>query len=277
MTAVRGHVRVIVDPTRSLRYAPVEAAMVAASLAGRDVEVLGPESVTEEGAEQAARSADILHVVGHGTFTDASPYRSAMYLSPAAGSDGLWIVADVLAKVDAPAGRLAVLSGCETGRVRPNIVSEDISLPSAFLAAGFAAVVASRWAVDDLSTSLLMADLYARWLQGGITIARALAESTDWLRQLERDTAAILVAGLPSAVGAPAHPAGTAVEYVDAAAALRAGAPFPFEQPEHWAAFYVAGDGAITAGGADPRIPSAGGTRSRAIRGRPRTTSISAA
>ena len=50
-------------------------------------------------------------------------------------------------QVEAPAGRLAVLSGCETGRSRPNLGSEEVSLPAAFLAAGYAAVVGSRWAV----------------------------------------------------------------------------------------------------------------------------------
>jgi CHAT domain-containing protein/tetratricopeptide (TPR) repeat protein len=229
MREVRGNVEVVLDPTRTLTFAPAEAAAVALACAAQDVHVVGPGDVQPEAVTGAARRADLLHVIAHGSFADRSPYRSGMDL----GADVPWTVADVRTDLDAPAGRVAVLSGCETGRAAPNIVSEEVSLPAAFLAAGFAAVVGSRWAVDDRSTALLMGELHRRWHAGGVSIASALDGATAWLRQLDGKDAARL----------SDDPGGD-----DAGAR-------PFAAAEHWAAFFVAGDGGITADGPDRRVP----------------------
>ena len=61
----------------------------------------------------------------------------------------VWTNADIFGDVLADSGLLAVLSGCESGQTQPNLVNEEVSLPAAFLAAGFRAVVATRWAVHD--------------------------------------------------------------------------------------------------------------------------------
>jgi CHAT domain-containing protein len=139
----------------------------------------------------------------------------------------------VLSDLDAPAGRVAVLSGCETGRAAPNIVSEEVSLPAAFLSGGLAAVAGSRWAVDDRSTALLMGELHRRWYAGGVSIASALDGATAWLRELDGADAARL-SDDPGGGDVDAH---------------------PFAAAEYWAAFFVAGDGAITADGPDRRVP----------------------
>ena len=41
----------------------------------------------------------------------------------------------------------------------------------------------------------------------------------------------------------------------DAAAVIATGSEHPFSNPDYWAAFFVAGDGAITSDGADVRVP----------------------
>ena len=198
-------------------------------------------------------------MIGHGTFDDRSPYHSGMYLGREIHSDALWTTAEVFSKVEAPAGRLAVLSGCETGRTRPNLVSEEVSLPAALIAGGFAAVLGSRWPVDDLSTTLLMSTFYRRWFRGGIGVCQALRESVAWLCTLGREEAAAIVRSLPVQLKETLPEKAEQLKPVclDAAVAIEAGPAQPFGSPEYWAAFFVAGDGSLTADGKDPRVPVA--------------------
>ena len=70
-------------------------------------------------------------------------------------------LADVVARSDLGASRLAILSACETGltdiRRAPD---EYLGLPAGFLRAGAPAVVSTLWAVNDFSTMLLMERFY---------------------------------------------------------------------------------------------------------------------
>jgi tetratricopeptide (TPR) repeat protein len=258
MTEVRGKALLVVDPTRTLRFAPMEAAVVVQSLSGRDVTVLDQAEVAKEDIRRAAGRVEILHLIGHGTFDDQSPYRSGMYLNRAMDADALWTNAEIFSDVEAVAGRVAVLSGCETARTRPNLVSEEVSLPAALVAAGYSAVIGSRWPVDDLSTTLLMNTFYERWLVGGMSLAKALSDSSTWLRDLGRDEAVTLVGSLPERLGTalPDRQEELAAISRDAVASLRDAEERPFEYPDLWAAFYVVGDGSITADGTDRRMPT---------------------
>jgi CHAT domain-containing protein len=93
------------------------------------------------------------------------------------------ILADVLSDLDLRAARLAVLSACETGltdtRQSPD---EYIGLPAGFLQAGAPAVISTLWAVDDLSTWLLMERFYRSHLQDHVAPAIALCQAQIWLR-----------------------------------------------------------------------------------------------
>jgi CHAT domain-containing protein len=75
------------------------------------------------------------------------------------------------------------LSACETGltdiRQSPD---EYLGLPAGFLQAGAPAVVSSLWAVDDLSTALLMGEFYHRLLMKNQAPALALRGAQLWLR-----------------------------------------------------------------------------------------------
>jgi len=258
MQSARGHVMVIVDPSRDLDFAPLEGAMVAAAHRTRQLEVLDQDRLEAASLARVCGQVDVLHVIGHGRFDDASPYRSGVAIGPLDAADTLWSNGDIFSDVETPAGRLAVLSGCETGQTRPNLVSEEVSLPAAFIAAGYAAVVASRWAVDDLSATLMMAELHRRWNAGGTSVAAALTASRCWLRDMSRDDARTLVAGLADTA------AGALLARADDCRRLCAGAlelleqegERPFANPLYWAAFFVAGDGAIAADSVDPRVPA---------------------
>lgn len=241
---------IVIDPTQTLTYAPLEGA-AAALEAGRrlQVEILAGQGARRDLVRTAAARVGYLHLIGHGVFDDANPYRSGMYMDAAQSPESLLTIAEVLAELEAPAGRLAVLSGCETGLRRPNPVSEEISLPAAFLAAGYTTVVASRWAVNDLSTSLLVSEFFRRWLAGGLAVGAALGEASRWLRDLPRAAAVAHVEQLAARVREVPTPVAGKAEVVAREAATRlATAPeLPFAHPLHWAAFHVLGDPALTA------------------------------
>jgi hypothetical protein len=257
MKATRGRVLVVADPSHDLEFAPFEGAAVAAVHEKRRPQLIDSPVVDTADLARACSQVEVLHFVGHGDFDDANPYLSGVTIAPSGTADALWTNGDIFGSVDAPSGRLAVLSGCETGHTLPNLVSEEVSLPAAFIAAGYAAVVASRWAVDDLSATLLMADFHERWSAGGRSAAATLAASRRWLRDLPNADAQTVIAGLAerAAQAMPARAEHCRRLCADALTLLAAEGDTPFADPLYWAAFFVAGDGAITADGPDPRVP----------------------
>ena len=251
--AARDRIVLVVDPTHSLTYSRWEAGAVRHTAHKQEVDTFDSSPVDIAHFARATRVADVLHVIAHGTFDDNSPYRSGLYFR-GEHAEGLWTVADAFSELDAPAGRVAVLSGCETGRCKPNLISEEVSLPSALIAAGFAAVIATKWSVDDLSTALLMGEYYRRWYRGGISICRALSDSAGWLKGLDRAAAVASIRELARRLGEDPHdPIGADAVAAKAVLDIEAGPERPFDTPYYWAPFFVAGDGAITADGVDSR------------------------
>ena len=61
-----------------------------------------------------------------------------------------------------------------------------VSLPSAFIRAGFAGAIGSLWTVRDDSTALLMTSFYQFWREKGIPPAQALVEAQKELRAQEK-------------------------------------------------------------------------------------------
>ncbi len=91
---------------------------------------------------------------------------------------GLLTLKEITYGIDLSGAELVVLSACETGLVSPGDGSDEfIGLPGGFLRAGARYIVASLWAVDDLSTSLLMSEFYRLMLVERLTPARALREA----------------------------------------------------------------------------------------------------
>jgi CHAT domain-containing protein len=81
---------------------------------------------------------------------------------------------------------LVTLSACETGLtdIRDN-TDEYIGLPSGFLYAGATSVISTLWAVNDVSTAILMIKFYELFLsETRPPVAIALRESQLWLRSL---------------------------------------------------------------------------------------------
>ena len=120
---------------------------------------------------------------------------------------------------------------------------EFVGFPAGFLMAGVSCVVSSLWAVNDLSTALLMGRFYANHLTAGMTVSEALHEAQRWLRGLTAADIARHLDGLRPA----ANRAGEALllrtrrHYVDQA--KQNPDDRPFAHAYYWAPFTLYGDG----------------------------------
>ena len=249
----------IQNPTADLDFTDIEVEAIAKSF--NPAEVLIREKASKTGLQQqleALQNADIAHFSCHGFFNFNNPRKSALILA------GAKIVTDnvdsenksyirspqdefldiekclTLEEIfDLPLSKcsLVALSACETGLtdIRDS-TDEYIGLPSGFLYAGTTNVISTLWAVNDVSTAILMIRFYELFLsETRPPVAIALRESQLWLRS-------VTVKGL--------------LEWVEASQLLsrehkqkiqgkyRRGYKQdyqPYESPVHWAAFCAVG------------------------------------
>jgi CHAT domain-containing protein len=89
-------------------------------------------------------------------------------------------LADIL-QLQLPNCRLAVLSACETALIDTSNRSDYIGLPTGFLHAGAMGIIASLWAVNDISTALIVVKFY-ELLAPGISIGIALHHTQRWFK-----------------------------------------------------------------------------------------------
>ncbi|GII61461.1 hypothetical protein Skr01_15460 [Sphaerisporangium krabiense] len=166
----------VADPTLTLSLARPEIAALRAAfyttarLYGPDLPGASgegrPGEVLDHLPSRDGLGASLLHLACHAS-TGAGPESSHLKLAPAPPQDAGDDAPDheplpasrVLRRAlgrppDAPGG-LVVLSACETDRT-PGAYDEALTLATAFLAAGAATVVGSRWEVGDLRSAGLM-------------------------------------------------------------------------------------------------------------------------
>src|SRR5208337_4141280 len=165
------------NPTGDLRYAPVEVARVQCHYAHPEVE--HSNKVNLEWIEEKLRTSRVWHYAGHSRFNPNDPLDSALILEKKDEQyRNRWLTLRSLftRRVRLPQNRLSVLSGCESGMLQVDRIDEYVGLSAGFLFAGAQCVVASLWTVDDLSTALLMDQMYERW-HAGQTIGAALHQA----------------------------------------------------------------------------------------------------
>ena len=133
-----------------------------------------------------------LHFACHGVFDTETPLNSHLELS----NGELLTLKDVLYGAAQPAyARLAVISACQSAISDfLNIPDEVIGLLSGFLQAGIPGVVGTLWAVDDLSSALVVVKFYEFHLRGDeqtgkgpMPPAEALRRAQIWLRNVTND------------------------------------------------------------------------------------------
>jgi CHAT domain-containing protein len=153
-----GRDRLVIGNSRGdLRYAANEAKAVAKLL--RAEAILG-RSVVRYLLEAQIRSSDVFHVAGHIIFNGQIPMFSGIRLA-----DGTVMSVQDLIRSHF-AARLAVLSGCESGKTALGYEHEGVSLGISFLHTGARAVIFSLWEVDDRATGELMISFYRHLLAG---------------------------------------------------------------------------------------------------------------
>ena len=177
--------------------------------------VLKHEEATVESVLAVLPDCNFLHLSCHGTANLLEPLNSGLAMN-----DGLLALRQLLdLKLSDQGGiRLVVLSACETGLVGTELADEAISLPTGLLQAGVAGIIASLWAVSDLSTMLLLSKFYELWRTESKEPPEALRQAQIWLRDsTEAEIAPLL--------------------------GMRSRAPNnrPFSHPYYWAAFSYTG------------------------------------
>lgn len=120
-----------------------------------------------------------LHFSCRAIFKQNSPLESGLGLA----NNELLTLGEVF-ELDFQQCNLVTLSGSKTGLTDYLYFSDEyIGLPSGFLYAGSSNVVSSLWAVNDLSTALLMIKFYQNLAQNN-NVAVALNQAQLWLRKI---------------------------------------------------------------------------------------------
>ncbi|MCB9277668.1 MAG: CHAT domain-containing protein [Lewinellaceae bacterium] len=166
------------NPTGDLPSAETEAAYIAALFTS---EPLLGEQATEKKIKGKIDKVRLLHFATHGLLSADSPLESAIALAK-----GEKLSLYELMGVETPSD-LAVLSACNTGRGETTGGDDVLGLTRGLLAAGSKNVMVSLWAVDDLSTSLLMGRFYTL-VKKGVALSQALHDAQVFLAGLtEKD------------------------------------------------------------------------------------------
>jgi CHAT domain-containing protein len=192
---------------KPLPFAAAEVAAAAAILGGPARELHGTD------AERARILAElpghsVVHFACHGLARPDAPLDSALLTS----NNEQLTLGDLfrleLAEGNWRGMRLAVLSACETQLPGRELPDELVGLPSGFLQAGAAAVVASQWMIGDTAAALTTTMFY-RNLVSGAEGPAALRDAQAWLRDTTNAEKAAFLhpatgrSGLPPAVARP--------------------------------------------------------------------------
>jgi CHAT domain-containing protein len=227
----------VVNPTKDLRYTPVEGEQVVNLFGEAQALALNEDEATSEAVTRAVQGRNYLHFSCHGFYHWQEAMKSGLVL---ANGERLTL-ARIISDLDLSTTRLVTLSACETGLTEfQQAPDEYIGLPAGFLQAGTPGVVSTLWAVDDLSTMLLMERFYQGHLQDGLAIAEALRQAQLWLRDVtagelrERfstERQMLLSTRLPTEVVTQEYRRFAAMDAKER----------PFAHPYYWAAFTFSG------------------------------------
>jgi CHAT domain-containing protein len=261
----------IQNPTEDLDYADLEVEAILANFSENARYLARNEasktSLNLDPHRQDFQGADYLHFAGHGGFNFTSPLLSTLVLAgakirvskgeagPETAASGvaetrflLWrkgtqidlskcYTLGELFELHLPACRLVILSACETGLTDlSSELEEYISLGLGFLYAGATNVICSLWAVNDVSTAILMVKFYEE-MQTQPSVALALKQAQQWMRRVTKQE---LTAWMNDhSFGPIPHPKAKLRDHLDLG--LEGPDYRPYQHPIHWAAFCAIG------------------------------------
>ncbi len=143
--------------------------------------ILAHEKARPNAVLQALPEANVVHFSCHVGADWNDPENSGLMMA----NNEILTIKDLF-ELHLSGARLATLSACETGIPGTRLPDEVVSLPSAFIRAGFAGAIGSLWTVSEKSTALLMTSFYQLWREKGIPPAQALAQAQKELRAQEK-------------------------------------------------------------------------------------------
>ncbi|MDJ1170761.1 CHAT domain-containing protein [Roseofilum sp. BLCC_M154] len=266
----------IQNPTEDLAYADLEVEAILPKFPTTTRHLARKEAsktaLQEPTTVKDLREAEYVHFAGHGAFNFASPLLSPLVLagavvkredsppesSPRENNPEPELTANTrfipwrkgktldltlcytlgeLFQLDLPYCRLVILSACETGLMdfSPEL-EEYISLGLGFLYAGATTVICSLWAVNDVSTAILMVKFYEE-MQTQPSVALALKQAQEWMRTVTKQELTAWLNESQSAL--TPHPKAKLREHLHLG--LELPQHRPYEHPIHWAAFCAIG------------------------------------
>jgi CHAT domain-containing protein len=156
-----------------LPYARLETRAIAEHVGGAEM-LVGPLASEKALKERDLRKYDILHFAAHAVADEGRPERSAVLLAAGAPTEDGLLQTREIEELDL-AGRVVVLSACETAAGAILSGEGVLSLARAFFAAGAKTVIGTRWPVRDRDAAALFDSFYRR-LGEGASLSEALKD-----------------------------------------------------------------------------------------------------
>lgn len=221
-----------------LPFAAAEVQAIAPFFIEGKPRILLGEGATLQAVRDALPAATVLHLACHGRWDPLDALASGVMLSR---SDRLTLT-DLLSTLSLEGIRLVVLSACQTGISDVGELREEaLGLPAGFLQAGVPGVVSTLWAVDDLSTMLLMERFYQYHLKDGMASAAALRQAQLWLKDVTAGELAVRFTGEREAIMSRTRLSAETVSVQFRRFATLDPNECPFAHPFYWAAFTFSG------------------------------------
>lgn len=117
------------------------------------------QAATKDDLKSLAGGYDVVHLSMHGEFNEREPMLSYLQLKASPPDDGRLTAAEMFG-LPLKKNAIAVLSACETGRVKAGHSNEVEGIVRALLYAGAGTLVLSDWKVDAAATSVWMQTFY---------------------------------------------------------------------------------------------------------------------
>jgi CHAT domain-containing protein/tetratricopeptide (TPR) repeat protein len=165
------------NPDGSLVFSNHEVEVARSYFPSDRTTVLARGAATRQRVLNRLPDFPVYHFSTHGWAGWSEPLQGGVLLA-----DGAALTLGDILDLRLRGARLAVLSACETGIPGTKTPDEVVSIPTGLMQAGVAGVVASLWAVNELSTAMLMERFYRLWREEGLAPVAALHEAQRWLR-----------------------------------------------------------------------------------------------
>jgi len=173
----------VANPTKDLMFTDAEVRGIAGNFTQTDI--LWYKDAVKQAVLKNAGKKNAVHFSCHGSFQVDKPLDSMLILSGGKSDRKKNLsLKDIFANLKLRHGATVTLSACETGMVKLERGDEYVGLPSGFLHSGASSVISSLWAVDDLSTGLLMRRFYDNVIKDKMGKAAAIREAQQYVRNL---------------------------------------------------------------------------------------------